>query len=127
MITDNQIYTYAENKVKTAFPLAECSSISNPTPETLPACQILVTGNEQTREGQTLTNDDTQRRSTFTVNTYAETLYEANALMDSVEGAFKEMLFRKTMRNPIDNQDIRIKRVTARFSRLIGGGDTIGE
>lgn len=123
------IFDYVYNKVKAYDSNIEVTGVISNTPSSFPAVFVREISAVQDEQNVTFAFDDTQHISTFEVNIYTAKegtgSSQAQSIMDVVCTAFKELYFIMIMREPIDNLDTTIYRLTARFRRIIGGGDTI--
>lgn len=97
-------------------------------PSSLPAMWMVESDTYPERRYTTLAFDDLQRRSTIEIQTFSNkptgAMSQAKDIMEVVETELRKHYYRKTYCSPVDNQsDSTIKRMVARFERIIGGGD----
>ena len=74
--------------------------------------------------------DDEQYRSTYEVQAFSNlqvgATAQAKSLVACAEKAFRQLGYRMSFNEPVDNpEDTSIKRQVARFTRFVGGADTI--
>ena len=91
-----------------------------PIPESIPCVFVQQIGKARTERFATLANTDEQYRRTFEVQVFHNTLNEAYDLMEVCENAFKELAFFEDLCEPIDNADMKIARIVARFYAQLG-------
>lgn len=99
-----------------------------PSPPSLPAVFVEISDCYPERNGITLGFDDEQERYVVTINAYSNLAEgkteQVRQIMRIVAEEMKKMRFIKTTQIPVDNaQDRSIYRETARFTRIIGGGE----
>ena len=90
-------------------------------PKSVPAVFIEQISKVRTRGYATLDNSDDQYRIAFEVQVYANTLAEGYDIMDCVENAFKSIAFFEEMCMPVENANLAMFRMVARFSAQLGG------
>lgn len=99
-------------------------------PSSFPCAWVVELDNHSEKRAEALDFTDDQRRSVFECQTFSNlrsgATMQAKYLMDEITRVMKDLGYRCTMCNPVDNgADVTIKRYVARYTRFIGGGDTI--
>ena len=99
-------------------------------PPSFPAVSIEVSDCYPERKGITLGLDDEQERFMITVNAYSDLADgktdQVKNIMKTVTAEMKQMYFIKTTQTPVPNaQDRSIYRETARYTRIVGGGENL--
>ena len=99
-------------------------------PPSFPAVSIEISDSYPERNGITLGFDDEQERFMITVNAYSDLsegkTEQVRSIMKTVTAEMKQMYFTKTTQIPVPNaQDRSIYRETARYTRIIGGGENL--
>lgn len=99
-------------------------------PPSFPAVSIEISDCYPERNGITLGFDDEQERFMITVNAYSDLADgktdQVKNIMKTVTAEMKQMYFTKTTQIPVPNaQDRSIYRETARYTRVIGGGENL--
>ena len=99
-------------------------------PPSFPAVSIEISDSYPERSGITLGFDDEQERFMITVNAYSDLAEgktdQVKSIMKTVTAEMKQMYFTKTTQAPVPNaQDRSIYRETARYTRIIGGGENL--
>lgn len=99
-------------------------------PPSFPAVSIEISDCYPERSGITLGFDDEQERLMITVNAYSDLAEgkteQVKSIMKTVTAEMKQMFFTKTTQTPVPNaQDRSIYRETARYTRIIGGGENL--
>lgn len=129
MITRNDVYSYIEERVNLPSRKVYCASRLEPVPDEFPACYITEINRMQDRNAIDMQFSDEQRVLTYEVHVYSNllngALSEANAIMEDAESAFKSIYFIETYRGQVNNLDPTILHLAARFTRTVGGADTI--
>lgn len=129
MITFNEIYNYIESQVNTVSRPVYCASRLEPVPEEFPACYIVENDHFPRRDSITLSYQDEQVERHFEVHVHSNlvngALAQAHEIMSDVEAAFRELYFIETYCGQTNNIDPTVVHIVARFSRIIGGADTI--
>lgn len=130
MITRLDVYDRIANQLQAAYPTMYIASERELTPPKLP-CAFLVEIDGLPREKYvTLDLSDSQRQSTFELQAYSNDPYGATLQLESIvasaESLFRAIGYRMIFSSPIDNElDTSIKRHICRFTRIIGGDDTL--
>jgi len=129
MITVNQIYTYIEGAVNTEQRPVYCASQNEPKPSEFPACYITEAQHRKDRRYVTLAFDDTHYIRDFQVQVFSNkqsgALLECHSIMKDAETAFHSIGFIETYCGEQRNIDPSVTRLVARFTRTIGGADTL--
>lgn len=130
MITTNHVYSRIRDAVKTEYPNAYLTADKVSAPPHFPCVECVEMDSYPERSATTINLTDDQRRSVFEVQAYSNkqngAALEAREIMDIVTAEFKAMGYRCTTCSPLVNAaDTTIKRYVARYTRLIGGGDTL--
>lgn len=129
MITRNQIYTYVETQVNLPERPVYCASTYEPIPEEFPACYIEELSHYPSRNNVDLQHEDVQLVRDFEVHTFSNlvngALTEAMTIMEDAESAMKELGFIETYCGQVNNLDVTVVHVVARFTRVFGDADTI--
>lgn len=101
---------------------AECyvAQKYEPIPEQLPCVFIEQISKVRTLRYAALCHTDEQYRLTFEVQVFHETLDGAYTLMEVAEAKFKELGFLEDMCEPIDNANVSLSRIVARFYAQLG-------
>jgi hypothetical protein len=99
-------------------------------PPSFPAVSVEISDSYPERNGITLGFDDEQERFMITVNAYSDLAEgkteQVKSIMKTVTAEMKQMYFTKTTQIPVPNaQDRSIYRETARYTRIIGGGENL--
>ncbi|MBR5829124.1 MAG: hypothetical protein IKY47_03580 [Bacteroidaceae bacterium] len=99
-------------------------------PPSFPAVSIEISDSYPERSGITLGFDDEQERLMITVNAYSDLAEgktdQVKSIMKTVTAEMKQMFFTKTTQTPVPNaQDRSIYRETARYTRIVGGGENL--
>ena len=125
--TRNAIYSKVANDVTTAHSGAYVTSTYNQTPPPLPCVFCREVGHYTPTEAVNLAYNEDIYRCAFEVQIFSNAAggaqTEAYNILATVKSAFREMCFIETMESPVDNADENIYRLTARFERVICGGD----
>ena len=125
--TRNAIYSKVANDVTTAHSGAYVTSTYNQTPPQLPCVFCREVGHYTPTEAVNLAYNEDIYRCAFEVQIFSNAAggaqTEAYNILATVKSAFREMCFIETMESPVDNADENIYRLTARFERVICGGD----
>ena len=114
------IFNSISTKLTEQFPGIYVSQRYELVPEEIPCAFIEQISKIRTRRNATLANDDNQYVLTFEVQVFGRTLAEGYEIMNCIEDAFKDLAFFEDMCTPIDNADITVFRMVARFSAQIG-------
>jgi len=125
LISNNQIFNYISVNLPSTGETIYITGKREAAPPSLPCVYVLCIDESSPKSGNTLTMDDSQRVVSYEVQAFSTELTEANSLTDRVSTLFKAKGFRQTYRSIIDNADSRVMRVVSRYTRLIGGGDTL--
>lgn len=99
-------------------------------PPSFPAVSIEISDSYPERSGITLGFDDEQERLMITVNAYSDLAEgktdQVKSIMKTVTAEMKQIYFTKTTQTPVPNaQDRSIYRETARYTRIVGGGENL--
>ena len=129
MITANEIFNHIESEVNLESRPVYCASRLEPVPEEFPACYIVENDHYPRRESITLAFGDEQVERHFEVHVHSNlingALAQAYDIMGDVETAFRELYFIETYCGQTNNLDPTVVHLVARFSRIIGGADSI--
>lgn len=115
------IYNAIARAINSQFPNVYVSQRYELVPKSVPAVFIEQISKVRTRGYATLDNSDDQYRIAFEVQVYANTLAEGYDIMDCVENAFKSIAFFEEMCMPVENANLAMFRMVARFSAQLGG------
>lgn len=132
MITQNEVYNRIADALQGEFETLFTTSTRVYAPKVFPCVWIVEI--DGTPDGRYVNLDlsDEQRRSTFEVQAYSNApegaMLEVDAIIGKAILEFRKIGYVCSMNQPIDNgYDENIKRRVARFTRIIGGGDTLPE
>ena len=129
-ITTNQVYSEIRDAVKATYTDAYVTSEKVYAPPHFPCVEVVEMDSYPERAGINLCMTDDQRRSVFEVQAFSNktsgATLEARAIIELVTATFKAMGYRCMTSAPVVNgADSTIKRHVARYTRVIGGGDTL--
>ena len=106
-----------------------CTSRFTPKPEHFPACYMTEISRRDVVRNVTLAHDSDVQDVSWEVQIYSNkavgALDEAFSILEDVETAFHGLAFIETMCSEMPFGDKSIYRLVARFSRVIGGNDSI--
>lgn len=129
MITRDEIYSYIESQVNIETRPVYCASRLEPVPDEFPACFIVEIDHYPRRGNIDLAFDDEQVERNFEVHVHSNlvngAITQAHSIMSDVEAAMRELYFIETYCGQASNIDPTVVHLVARFTRLIGGADTI--
>ena len=126
MITDNQVYTYIAQHLRSVY--GEDIHI---TSERLYMCAEFPTVSivciDTTPISETIDCTESNKRMTFEVNVYTDTtMNDAKEIANETYRAFHKCYFRCRLLAPLDNvNDLTIKRYVGSFTRAIGYSDIL--
>lgn len=117
------IFTTIENAVKTAHPNVYCTSEYVPVPPKLPCVSIVEADNRVLARMRT-TNVENAASVMYEVNIYSNKASmkksEAKAITSTLDSAFAEIGFTRTMRNQVPNfNDATIYRIVCRYEAVV--------
>ena len=130
MITRSEVFSRVSSALKTefgkdVFVVGERTA----TPSKFPCVWVVESDTYPMTRYMTIDCTDEQRMSMFEVQAFSNLstggTSQASALVECATKAFLRMGYRCMSNMPLDNSDPSIKRHTARFQRVIGGGDTL--
>ena len=129
-ITTNQVYDAVAKAVRAEYPKAFTTSVKQNIPSSFPCVEIVEIDTYPERYATALDFSDTQRRSVFEVQTFSNKANgastEARAIIELVTAKFRTLGYRCMTQAPVVNAaDSTIQRYVARYTRVIGGGDTL--
>lgn len=129
-ITTNQVYSAIRDAVHATYTDAYVTSEKLYAPPKFPCVEVVEMDSYPERYATTICLTDDQRRSVFEVQAFSNkssgATLEARAIIEIVTAKFREMGYRCTTSAPVVNAaDSTIKRHVARYTRVIGGGDTL--
>lgn len=131
MITRDEIYDFTTQRVDLPTRHVYCASRLEPIPEEFPACYITEINHRPRQANVTLAFDDEQLVRDFEVHVFSNlqngALSEAYDIMGDAEAAFRELYFLETYCGQTNNIDPTVVHLVARFTRFIGGADTLPE
>lgn len=135
MISSNQIISKVSKELKDFAQTkygTDCYVVGERVyaPPKFPCVWVVEMDAPSERRAETLDYTDEQRRSTFEIQIYSNltkgATLQTQAIADEVKKIFKELKFRCTTSQPVDNgADATIKRHVLRFTRFIGDGDNL--
>ena len=127
--TFNAIYTTIVTAARAVEQDIYCAARYEPKPETFPALYVEEVSKVRTPGNITLDYTDDQHRVIHEVQVWSNSLNgakaQADAIMEAVETAYNGLYFRLSMQNTAIADDRSIYRIVARFTKQIGGGDTL--
>ncbi len=88
-------------------------------PKSIPCAFIELISKARMRGYADLNNTDHQHRYTFEVQVIANSLSKAYEMIGVAETAFKALSFFEEYCEPIDNRDVKLSRIVARFSAQV--------
>lgn len=115
------IYNAVANKITEYDSNVYISQRYELIPRSIPCVFVQQISKVRTRRFADLSNTDNQYRLTFEVQVFEKSMAKMYALMETVENTFKELSFFEEMCEPIDNADMSVCRMVARFSAQLGG------
>ena len=130
MITKNAIFTKVKTAITTEYTSAYCTSERLYAPSRFPCVWIVEIDTYPELANTALDFTDVQRRSDFEIQVFSDkqvgAATEAASIMSVAIAEMRRLGYRCTSSSPLDNGvDASIKRHVARFTRFIGGGDTL--
>lgn len=120
------IYNRVATIVQTAHSSVTISGTYLPVVKSFPYVYLHEIDHVQTTSGLDLECKDNQWESTFEVQVFTtgdNKIANAHTILDTIKGAFRTMYFRQSYEGEIENTDITVYRLVARFNRTIGGGE----
>lgn len=102
-----------------------CSQRYELQPRSVPCAFIEQISKVRVREYATLNNTDHQHRLTFEVQVIGNGLSYAYGMMSVVEEAFRNLSFFEEFCEQLDNADIKLSRIVARFSAQVDDDEII--
>ena len=131
-ITTNMVYTAIKGAIKDEYPNVYATSEKVNIPSQFPCVEIVEIDTYPERNATTINLTDDQRRSVFEVQAYSNlqsgAALQARNIIDITTAKFRELGYRCTTSGAVLNAaDTTIKRHVARYTRFIGGGDTLEE
>lgn len=130
MITKNAIFTRVKTAITNEYPGAYCTAERLYTPSKFPCVSIVEIDTYPEKSSTALDFEDVQRRSDLEIQAYSNkqngAANEADNVINVATAELRKLGYRCTMSAPIENgADTAIKRHVARYTRYIGGGDTL--
>lgn len=130
MVTKNQIFTEIKKAILEKYPKAYVTSERVYSPSQFPCVWVVTIDDYPELKATSLDFGDSQKRLVLEVQAFSNKTSgasaEAEKIVEIATKRFREMQFRCTTSQPVDNQaDATIKRYVARYTRFIGEGDTI--
>lgn len=130
MITKNAIFTRVKTAITAEYSDAYCTSERLYTQTKFPCVSIVEIDTYPEKSSTALDFADEQRRSDLEIQAYSNkqsgAANEAANIISVATAELRHLGYRCTMSAPIDNgADTAIKRHVARYTRYIGGGDTL--
>lgn len=127
--THDAIYDYVADAVDTTSRHVYCVGVYEPTPSEFPCAYIHETDHRPMRSAVTLDFTDDQLIKSWEVQVFSNkrngALAECYDIIADAEIAFKQLYFIETSCSQVQNIDPSVTRVVARFTRVIGGTDTM--
>ena len=117
MISKNQIYTALTNALSGVY----CTQYYEEIPQALP-CVYFRESHAPVSANIDLDLADEQLHRFVYIEVYGSNL---DSLVSDIESAMKTLKFTEELCEMIPNYDPTIERVSMRFTRVIGGGDTL--
>ena len=102
-----------------------CSQRYELQPKSVPCAFIEQISKVRVREYADLTNTDHQHRLTFEVQVIGNGLSYTYEMMSVVEEAFRKLSFFEDFCEQLDNRDVKLSRVVARFSAQVDDEEII--
>ena len=102
-----------------------CSQRYELQPRSVPCAFIEQISKVRMRDYAELNNTDHQHRLTFEVQVIGSGLSYAYEMMGIVEEAFKKLSFFEEICEQLDNADIKLSRIVARFSAQVDDDEII--
>lgn len=129
-MTETIIFNRVAERLLIEYENIFVSSEYVPIPPSFPAVSIEITDSYPEKEGISLSFDDEQERYMITVNAYSDLAEnkteQVRSILRTVTNEMKQMFFIKTTQIPVPNaQDKSIYRESARYTRIIGGGENL--
>lgn len=124
----NAIYTKVKNAIVSEYPSIHTSSRALEVPKSFPYVLIHEIEHYDAQEGLTLDLDNDYCESTFEVQIYTtgeDRQVSAYAILDRIKSTLRTLFYIEQSENEIQNIDISVYRLVARFRRKYGSGDTI--
>lgn len=126
-MTANRIYTYIRGKILATYPTAYVTSQTVRISEKFPTVDIVLASKTRIRSAINFANNDEQYRWTYRINVYTDKedrgISQANAIMNTIVSAMRELGFADESILQIENIDVTIYRLVGTFARVICGAD----
>jgi len=123
----NGIYNYVYNKVIASYPSAYISSKFEPVPPQYPSVFVRGIGKYADERCMTFGGSQGVNHYTFEVqvqsNKSSGAAQEAWSVLNKVHEAFKELAFRVSNENILEDGDAGVYRIVATYRRVIGDAD----
>lgn len=129
-ISANKIFTKVRTAVLASYTGAFVTSEKLYAPSIFPCLELVEIDTYPDPSGINLCMTDTQRRSVFEAQAYSNLTSganaEAKAIIEIVTTTLKGLGYRCTTQTPVPNaSDTSIKRYVARYTRVIGDGESL--
>lgn len=129
MIKSEEIFTRIAELLRANYPGISVYPERVSVPASFPCVWAVEADTYPTLQGTALDFTDEQRRSVYEIQAFSNlskgALAQVRNIMYDVTALLRSLGYRMTMNSPIQNADPSIKRYSARFERIIGGGDTL--
>lgn len=119
------IYNEIANAMNAYDDSIYCTQKYELQPPSIPCAFIEQISKVRMREYADLNNTDHQHRLTFEVQVFAKELSKAYEMMAVAETAFKSLSFFEEYCEPLDNRDVNLSRIVARFSAQVDDEEII--
>ena len=125
----NAVYTRVRNAVKTEYPDAYVTGVVAAVPSQSPAVMVHEVGHFHNSDAVTLGGSQGVWTSTFEAQVFSNRkntgMTECYSIMDTVTAAFVNLGFILTTQLVVEDGTDGKYRLTARFRRVIGDGETL--
>lgn len=129
--SQNSIYTYVREKILAKYSDIYITGTYEPVPPKGLAVRITEINHYRPLRYVDLNDEDDVCRMAFDVNVYSNKFNghsdEVYDVMKVAEEAFRGLHFIEYECVPVERVNNRVSRLTARFEKIIGGGDVLPE
>lgn len=127
---ENLVFTNVKNALSGTYQSINIVSDYPYSPASFPCVSIVEEDNFVYAKSQDNTNLENHAKVLFTVNVFSNKQNgrksEAKKIFNSVDSAFADMKFTRTMKEMIPNVDTSIYRIVGRYEAVIGKGQSNG-
>lgn len=128
---ENLVFTNVKTALTTAYSTINVVSDYPNAPSVFPCVSVVEEDNSVYEKSQDSHNTENHVKVMFTVNVFSNKSSgrksEAKKILNTVDTAFANMKFTRTMKQMIPNVDTTIYRIVARYEAVIGKGQTINK